>query len=429
MKEKFKLTGLEKSWILYDIGNSAFILLVSTLLPIYFNALAGGAGISESDYLAYWGYAGSVATVLVAIIGPICGTLADQKFKKPLFLASLALGAIGCAALGAAWSWLSFLVIFVIARVGYNSANVFYDSMLPEITTEERMDNVSTMGYALGYIGSVIPFVVCLVLVLLHDTFGMSQVTALIISFLITAIWWILCTVPLAKGYKQTAFHERTGNPVAQTFKQLGKTFMEAKKHKHIFVYLVAFFFFIDGVYTIIDMATAYGTALGLDTTGLLLALLVTQIVAFPFAILFGRLASKHDTGLLIKICILCYTGIAIFAIFLASLWQFWTLAVLVGMFQGGIQALSRSYLGKIIPAEQSGEYYGLMDICGKGASFVGTTLVAVVSQATEGMTFSFFGIPVVNTGVAVGSIAILFLIGYFLFCKADKLNKERVKA
>ena len=429
MKEKFKLTGLEKSWILYDIGNSAFILLVSTLLPIYFNALASGAGISESDYLAYWGYAGSIATVLVAIIGPICGTMADWNYKKPLFIGSLCLGAVGCAALGAAWGWLSFLVIFVIARVGYNSANVFYDSMLPEVTTEERMDNVSTMGYALGYIGSVIPFAVCLVLVLLHGTFGISQTTALVISFLLTAVWWVLCSVPLLKGYRQTAFHEGGGKPVGESFKQLARTFREAKKHKHIFLYLVAFFFFIDGVYTIIDMATAYGTALGLDSTGLLLALLVTQIVAFPFAILFGRLASKHDTGLLIKICILCYTGIAAFAIFLASLWQFWMLAVMVGMFQGGIQALSRSYLGKIIPAEQSGEYYGLMDICGKGASFVGTTLVAVVSQATEGMTFSVFGIPVVNTGLAVGSIGILFIIGFFLFCKADKLNKARQSA
>ena len=426
MREKMKLTSLEKSWILYDIGNSAFILLVSTLLPIYFNALASGAGISESDYLAYWGYAGSVATILVAIIGPICGTMADWKYKKPLFLGSVALGAIGCAALGAAWGWLSFLVIFVIARVGYNASIVFYDSMLPEITSEKRMDNVSTMGYALGYIGSVIPFAVCLVLVLMHDSFGMSQVTALIISFVLTAVWWIVCSVPLAKRYKQTAFHEGGGKPVGESFKQLARTFKEAKKHNHIFAYLIAFFFFIDGVYTIIDMATAYGTALGLDTTGLLLALLVTQIVAFPFAILFGRLATKYDTGLLIKICILCYTGIALFAIFLASLWQFWTLAVLVGMFQGGIQALSRSYLGKIIPAEQSGEYYGLMDICGKGASFVGTTLVAVVSQATEGMTFSFLGLPIVNTGLAVGSIAVLFIIGFFLFCKADKLNKAR---
>ena len=423
-----KLTKLEKSWILYDIGNSAFILLVTTLLPIYFNALASGAGISESDYLAYWGYAGSTATILVAILGPICGTLADQKYKKPLFLGALALGALGCAALSAAWSWLSFLVIFVIARVGYNSANVFYDSMLPEVTTEERMDHVSTMGYALGYIGSVIPFALCLVLVLLHDSFRPSQVPALLIPFLITAVWWVGCTVPLLKGYKQTAFRERVGNPVGQTFRQLGKTFMEARKHKHIFVYLLAFFFFIDGVYTIIDMATAYGASLGLDTTGLLLALLVTQIVAFPCSIIFGRLSAKYDTALLVKICIICYTGITVFAVFLRFQWQFWMLAVLVGMFQGGIQALSRSYLGKIIPAEQSGEYYGLMDICGKGASFVGTTLIAVISQATEDMTFSVFGLPVANTGIAVGSIAVLFAIGFVLFCKADKLNKARQK-
>ena len=409
MKEKFKLTSLEKSWILYDIGNSAFILLVSTLLPIYFNALASGAGISESDYLAYWGYAGSVATILVAIIGPICGTMADWNYKKPLFLGSLALGAIGCAALGVAWGWLSFLVIFIIARVGYNCANVFYDSMLPEITTEARMDNVSTMGYALGYIGSVIPFALCLVLVLLHDTFGMSQVTALIISFILTAVWWVVCSVPLAKRYKQTAFHENGGKPVGESFKQLARTFKEAKKHKHIFVYLVAFFFFIDGVYTIIDMATAYGSALGLDSTGLLLALLVTQIVAFPFAILFGRLAKNHSSEKLISICIMAYFGIAVFAIFLQHQWQFWTLAVLVGMFQGGIQALSRSYFTKIIPAEQSGEYFGLLDICGKGAAFLGTTIVSVVSQITGSM----------STGV--GMIALLFVIGFVLFRMAAK--------
>ncbi len=424
---KLKLTKLEKSWILYDIANSAFILLVSTLLPIYFEYLASSAGISQSDYLAYWGYAGSVATILVAFLGPVCGTLADRKgFKKPLFLLCLALGVAGCAALGVAWSWLAFLVIFVIARVGYNTCNVFYDSMLPEVTSNEKMDKVSTLGYALGYIGSVIPFLLCLAVVLGHDLFGIDQITGLIISFLITALWWLVCSLPLVKGYRQTAFREKTGRPVADTFRQLGKSFREARQHKHIFVYLIAFFFFIDGVYTIIDMATAYGKSLGLDTTGLLLALLVTQIVAFPCSIIFGRLSAKHDTGLLIKICILCYTGIALFAVFLASQWQFWLLAVLVGMFQGGIQALSRSYLGKIIPPERSGEYFGIMDICGKGASFVGTTLVAVVSQVTEGMTFSLFGLPIANTGLAVGSIAVLFIIGFLLFCKADKLNKAR---
>ena len=425
---KFKLTKLEKSWILYDVANSAFILLVSTLLPIYFKALASEANIKESDYLAYWGYAGSIATLLVAIIGPICGTMADQRgFKKPLFLLSIAVGIVGCLMLGVAWGWLSFLVIFVIAKVGYSSANVFYDSMLPEIADHDRMDRVSTLGYALGYIGSVIPFALCLVVVLGHKMFGIdNQITALIISFVITALWWLVCSLPLVKRYKQTAYQQSAGNPVAATFKQLARSFKEAKKHKHIFIYLIAFFFFIDGVYTIIEMATAYGESLNLDSTGLLLALLVTQIVAFPCSIIFGRFSAKYDTGLLLKICIICYTGIALFAVFLMQLWQFWTLAVLVGMFQGGIQALSRSYLGKIIPAEQSGEYYGLMDICGKGASFLGTFLVGTMAKLTGDKLFHILGLPVKGQGLAVGSIAILFIIGFILFCYADKLNKDR---
>ena len=426
MKQKFKLTPLEKHWVLYDIGNSAFILLVSTLLPIYFNTLASNAGLSESDYLAYWGYAGSIATLLVAIIAPICGTLADQNgFKKPLFMVCMAIGAVACALLGAAWSWLSFLVIFIIAKVGYSSSIVFYDSMITEITTNERMDTVSSLGYAYGYIGSVIPFILCLVVVLGYEVFGISQVTGLIIAFLITAVWWILCGIPLTKSYKQQTQNVIGGNPVAATFRQLAGTFREAKKHKHIFLYLIAFFFFIDGVYTIIDMATAYGKALGLDTTGLLLALLVTQFVAFPCSIIFGRLSAKHDTGKLIKVCIGAYTCITLFAMFLATQWQFWVLAVLVGMFQGGIQALSRSYLGKIIPAERSGEYYGLMDICGKGASFVGTTVVAVVSQATDGMSWNLLGLHIENEGIAVGTLVVLFAIGYVLFSKADKLSKQ----
>ena len=425
--KSMKLTSLEKHWILYDIGNSAFILLVATLLPIYFNTLAEGGGLSESDYLAYWGYAGSVSTLLVAIIAPICGTLADQRgFKKPLFLLCMFLGALGCAALGGAWSWLSFLVIFVIAKVGYSSSLVFYDSMLTEVTTPDRMDKVSSMGYAYGYIGSVIPFVLCLGLVLGYEFLGISQVTALIVAFVITAVWWIGCSMPLAKSYKQKAYQTSGANPIAATFRQLGKTFAEARKHKHIFLYLVAFFFFIDGVYTIIDMATAYGKALNLDTTGLLLALLVTQIVAFPFALLFGRLATKVDSGKLIKICIAAYTGITAFAVFLVVQWQFWVLAVLVGMFQGAIQALARSYLGKIIPAERSGAYYGLMDICGKGASFLGMLLISLINQLTEGVTVNIFGLTLRNANIAVSVLLVLFAIGFALFCKADQLNKER---
>ena len=408
-----KLTKREKSWILYDVGNSAFVLLVTTLIPIYFNALAGSAGISDTDYLAYWGYAGAISTLLVAIIGPVFGTLADRKnFKKPIFTVSLLLGAVTCAMMGFAWTWLAFLVVFVLSKVCYSSSLVFYDAMLPETTTEERMDSVSSQGYAWGYIGSCIPFIACLVIVLMHDKLGMSQSTAMSVAFILTAAWWVLMSVPLLKTYKQDKYVEASGNPFTQTFSRLWETFKNIRQEKHIFLFLLAFFFFIDGVYTIIDMAVAYGTTVGLDTTGLLLALLLTQFVAFPCSIIFGRLSAKFDSGTLIKVCIVAYTCVVIFAIFLTQQWQFWVLAVFVGMFQGGVQALSRSYFGKIIPPEKSGEYFGLYDICGKGASFMGTTLIAVVTQVSN------------NESIGVGALVVVFIVGIVVFTKADKACK-----
>ena len=428
MKERFQMTKLEKSWILYDVGNSAFVLLVATLLPIYFNALATSANINEELYLSYWSYAGSLATILVALVGPICGTLSDRKgFRKPIFLLCVALGVVGCAALGFANSWLLLLGIYILAKVGFNGSLVFYDAMLPEVAAQERIDKVSSHGYAWGYIGSVIPFVLCLVLVLAGESFGLSQTNAMIISFLLTAVWWAVFTVPLTRRYKQTAYVERGAHPMADSFRQIAATFRKAREQKHVFVYLLAFFFFINGVYTIIDMATAYGTDLGLDTTGLLLALLLTQIVAFPCAIIFGKLSAKHDSAKLLKICIICYTGITLFAVFLMTQWQFWLLATLVGMFQGAVQALSRSYLGKIVPPEQSGEFYGLMDICGKGASFVGMAMVGLINQLTAGVEIPLFGdLKLQNANIAVSGLVVLFIIGYILFCKADKLNKAR---
>lgn len=402
---KFKLTKAEKHWILYDVGNSAFVLLVATILPIYFNYLAESGGLSDTEYLAYWGYAASAATLVVALLGPVFGTLADTKgFKKPIFLITILVGAIGCISLGLAKQWLLFLIIYVIAKIGYNGSLIFYDSMLSDITSRERMDRVSSHGYAWGYIGSCIPFLVCLALVLGSGAIGLSMETAMMLSFAIVALWWIGMSLPLLRGYRQKHYVERQPHAIAESFRRLGRTFANVRKEKKIFIFLLAFFFYIDGVYTIIDMATAYGTALGFDTTGLLLALLLTQVVAFPFAIIFGRLAQKYPTEHLITVCILAYTGIAVFAMFLSTQTQFWILAVLVGMFQGGVQALSRSYFTKIIPAAQSGEYFGLMDICGKGASFVGTTLVGVVSQATN------------NINLGVGVIAILFVVGIFFF-------------
>lgn len=400
-----KLTKEEKNWILYDVGNSAFTLLIATIMPLYFNYLAEQAGLSSVDYLAYWGYAASVATLFVVFIGPVFGTLADTKgFKKPVFSVALAVGVAACVLMGFAKQWLVFLVIYVIAKTGYSASLIFYDSMLADVTTADRMDQVSSQGYAWGYIGSCVPFVVCLMIVLGAGKLGISMELAMGISFFVTAAWWVLMTVPMLKTYRQKNYVERKPHAFRESFARIGKTFLNVRKEKKIFLFLLAFFFYIDGVYTIIDMATAYGSALGLDSTGLLLALLVTQIVAFPCTILFGRLARRFRTEHLITVCVVAYIGIALFACVLRTQTQFWILAIFVGMFQGGIQALSRSYYAKIIPAEQSGEYFGLLDICGKGASFIGTAIVSVVSQLTGD----------INKGVAM--IVVLFVVGVVLF-------------
>lgn len=406
-----KLTKLEKYWILYDVGNSAFILLVATIVPIYFNYLASLAKISEVDYLAYWGYASSFTTLIVAIIGPVLGSIVDTKgYKKPIFTISMIIGVMGLACFSVPKSWIIFLSVFVIAKIGYNASLIFYDSMLLDITDDKRMDYVSSQGYAWGYIGSCVPFVVSLVFVLFYEKMGIPFNSAMTIAFLINALWWLGMTLPLLKNYKQVNFVEKQEHPIRDSFKRLGHTLSTLNEDKKVFFYLISFFFYIDGVYTIIEMATAYGSALGLNTNGLLIALLVTQIVAFPFALIFGRLSKKYPTDKLIKVCIVAYTGIALFAIQLDKQWEFWILAIFVGMFQGAIQALSRSYFAKIIPPKKSGEYFGLFDICGKGASFMGTTLVGLISQLTGHM----------NYGVAM--ISVMFVIGFYFFQKAAKL-------
>ena len=403
--KKFSPTGLERAWILYDVGNSAFVLLVATLIPIFFNALAEEGGLSSVEYLAYWGYAASAVTIITAVLSPILGTLADTRgFKKPIFILCLVVGVAGCCAMGVAKTWLPFLLIFVFAKVGFSGSLVFYDSMLSDVTTPDRMDVVSSRGYAWGYIGSCVPFVVCLALVLGSGAIGLSQMTALNITLFITAAWWLAMTLPLLKTYRQLHYVEVEKHAIRQSFARIGHTLRHLHEDKQVFWFLLAFFCYIDGVYTIIDMATAYGTALGLDTTGLLLALLLTQIVAFPSALIFGRLSAKYPSTTLIPVCIAAYAGIALFAFFLTQQWQFWVLAFVVGMFQGGVQALSRSHFAKIIPPEKSGEYFGLFDICGKGASFLGTMIVSVGSQLTG------------SANVGVGSLIVLFLVGFVLF-------------
>lgn len=407
---KDKLTPIEKKWIMYDVGNSAFILLATTVIPIVFNNLAK-AHLSDSDYLAYWGYAVSLSTIIVALLSPILGSIADGKGKKKLmYVVFMAIGVIGCGALPFTTYWLLFLALYVVSKVGFNGSLVFYDSMLTDITTDERMDKVSSHGYAWGYIGSCIPFVISIAMISLGPKIGVSTQGAIIFAFVLTALWWLVFSIPLYKSYEQKYFVPKASDKV---FSKLKETFREIKSDKSVYLFLIAFFFYIDGVYTIINMATAYGTSLGLSSTGLMLALLVTQIVAFPCALYFAKISKNKKTSSLIKVCIAAYTAIALYAVQLDKLYEFWILAVGVGMFQGAIQALSRSYYGKIIPKEKSAEYFALMDIFGKGASIVGTMIVSIVSQVTDSQNKAIIAIPV------------LFIIGLIVFNMAAKENRE----
>ena len=405
---------LEKSWICYDIGNSAFTLMVSTIIPIWFNTLAVADGVSDSQYLAYWSYATSIATILVAIIGPVFGSIADNKnFKKPMFMVALAIGVIGCLIMGVAPNWTLYLVTFVVAKVAYQASLVFYDSMLVDVTTPERMDIVSSQGYALGYLGSCIPFVIALVLFVLGNPSFVGIIPeklSIAAAFIIVAVWWFVVTIPLLKNYRQKYYVENTSGMISSSFSRLFGTLKNMyKNEKKVFFFLIAFFFYIDGVYTIIDEAVAIGTALGLNQIGLLVVLLLTQVVAFAFATLFGKLSKKYSSTTLISICIGGYFVVAIYALFMSALWQFAIMAFIVGMFQGAIQALSRSYYAQIIPANASGEYFGIYDICGKGAAFMGTTLVGITVTLTD------------SINIAVGTLGILFILGIFFFRKALK--------
>ena len=404
---------LEWSWILYDVGNSAFTLLISTIMPIYFNGLAEADGIAKEVATAYWGYAASIVTLCVAVLSPIFGTLSDFKgYKRPVFMLFAIMGVLGCAALGIPMPWLIFLIVFILTKIFYSGSLAFYDAMLVDMTTPKRADIVSSKGYAFGYIGSCIPFLISIVVVLFS---GLPYSASMPIALVINAVWWIGFTIPLLKNYRQTHFVPRTPHAIRDNFKRLFSVFSkksDVPNKKGIILFLVAFFLYIDGVYTVIDMATSFGDTLGFDTTNLLLALLLTQIIAFPAAIIMGKLAGKVKNDILILICIVAYTGIAVFAVFMNAVWQFWVLACAVGLFQGGVQALSRSYFAKIIPPDQSGCLFGILDIFGKGAAFLGTLLVGVVTHATGS----------VNLGAI--PIACLLAAGIVVFLFAAKVNR-----
>ncbi|WP_418867238.1 MFS transporter [Senegalimassilia anaerobia] len=398
------LSKRERSWVLYDVGNSAYVMLAATLIPIYFSAIAEPG----SSAVVAWGYATTVASLALALLMPFLGSLADLKGNKKKFLAgTIGTGAVSLAVMGVPGNAMVFLVIYVFSSVMLNASLVFYDAFLVDATEQERYDEVSSQGYAWGYIGSCIPFIVCLVIVLFGSGFGIGQLDGIRISFVITAVWWLVFSVPVLRDVHQTHFKAREAHLFRHTLKGLAGTCKKIARDKRLLMYMLAFFFYIDGVHTIITMSTSYGTDLGIDSTQLVLALLVTQFVAFPSAIAYGRLAGRFGTKRMLLIAVFAYFCITLFAaFFLRSAAEFWVLAVCVGLFQGGIQALSRSEFGKLIPKENANEYYGFFDIFGKYATIMGTLLVSVFTQLTGSSSYG------------VLSVAVLFIVGFILLWK-----------
>ena len=415
----FKLNKVEKSWVFYDWANSAYTLTITTaILPLYFKAVFENAGGTAAVSTAYWGYANSIATLLLAIAAPILGTIADYKgYKKKFFKLFFVLGIIATALLALVpdASWILLLFLFILSQIGFSGSNVFYDAFLVDVTTEDRMDRVSTMGFALGYIGSTIPFIISMAIVMLSKLkiIGLSANAASKIAFVITAIWWAVFTIPMLKRVNQVHGVEIEPNPVKNSFIRIGKTFKDIKNHKKVFLFLIAYFFYIDGVDTIIKMSSAYGSDLGIKSEMLLLILLVTQFVAFPFAIIYGKLSEKFKGKTMLYVGIIVYTIICIYAYFLKTTLDFWILAMLVGTSQGGIQALSRSYYSKLVPKENANEFFGFYNIFGKFAAVMGPFLMGIVTQITGKSNYGVF------------SIIALFIIGGILLIRVPENNEK----
>ena len=530
-----RFTRIEKSWIIYDWGNSVYAtIIMAAVFPIYFtNVMAESGGGGD----IWWGTATSIATLVLAVLAPILGAIADFRgMKKKLFSAFLVLGLVFTTLMALTDNWQLMLVGYVFSYIGFAGSLLFYDSFLTDVTTADRMDRVSAWGYAMGYLGgSTIPFVISIALILFGESIGISGTLAVKLSCLLCVLWWALFSIPILRNVHQTHYEDKpAGALVVGTFRNIRRTLVDIVKNKAIFVFMIAYFFYIDGVNTVIHMATAYGSSLGLGTTGMILALLVTQIVAVPFSIGFSKLSAKIGSIKMISIAIVVYFVICtvgfymgfslepsqkvytdgfnsvvnqaadsaelkildstgrdkfllsideilkksdeklagsdrteLFAANIAAAvseaekeWPdsaqrtavqntltligskgevylndvgryadyadalkraamlFWGMAVLVGTCQGGIQALSRSFFGKLIPPSRSNEFYGFFDIFGKFAAVMGPALYALVASATGRSSFGIL------------SLMLLFAIGLLTIVLGRKhLRQAEIQA
>ena len=411
------------SWAFYDWGNSAYSTTVMAgFFPLFFKEYwADPHNPNQSTF--YLGMANSIASIVVASLAPLLGSIADQGSAKKKFLIFFAF--LGVIMTGGLWmisqgNWQMAVLFYVIATIGFASGNVFYDSLLPGLASEERVDVVSSLGFGLGYLGGGLLFLVNVFMYLKPEIFGISDgATAIKLSFLSVAVWWAVFTIPLILFVPEPKNYDAVDikNAIQMGWIQLIQTFDEIRNMKVVGTFLLAYFFYIDGVDTIIKMAVDYGMSLNFSGESLIIALLIVQFVAFPAALIYGQLASKVGIKTAIMIGIIAYSFITFLGYFITKAWHFYVLAILIGLFQGGIQALSRSLYTRIIPVEKSAEFFGFYNMLGKFAAIIGPALMGTISLVTG------------SARLGILSILLLFILGAFFLNKVDLDEGKRLAA
>ncbi|MDR0752316.1 MAG: MFS transporter [Christensenellaceae bacterium] len=467
-KTGFQLTKNERNWTLYDCGNSA-VFMFFVLVGVSIGDLAHNVPFFGENPTTTMSIFNSVSGLIIAILGPVLGAIADNRGrKKSLFKFFIIMGLFGCY--GALFANISsffasdiaFFVIFLIFAmlilIGLGGSLLFYDSMLADVTTPARSDRVSSSGYAVGYVGSLVPFIVCLLIYYFFmdpaysvETYGVSEDTAyallrlaISVCIVLSGTWWLIWSRPLLKTYKQITGVDPVPHQIKDAFIKLGKTFKELKKYKAPFLFLFAFFFYVNGVNTVIALSATYAkdvltiTQPSLETSDLniflIVALIMTQIVAASMSIVFGKLANKTGARPLIIVCVLGYLGFVTYGVFMRTIFDFFVLAFGVGVFLGGIQALSRSYYSKLAPIEKQTEFFGLYDIFNKSSNFLGSFIYAGITTALIGvpggvklyLTDEFY---LSHPQIGVACLAVFFLVGFILLLciphnSADKDKK-----
>jgi UMF1 family MFS transporter len=412
-----------RAWCMYDWANSAFVTtIMAAMFPPFYRSLVIAAGLADSAATAYWGYTASIALLLIAVVAPVLGAIADYTGGKKRYIAAfVGLGVLCTAAfvfIGTD-TWQLASLLYIGGNIGFAGAEIFYESLLPHIAQKDDIDQVSTQGYALGYLGGGILLVINVLWFMKPHWFGMPDTGfALRASFFSVAVWWALFSLPLFRHVPEPPAARRAGSqvhPIQAGFSRLAVTFREVKHYRQLLLFLIAFWIYNDGIGTIIKMATAYGDEIGIGLTDMTIALIITQFVGIPFAFLFGKLAKKLGTKRSVMLALGVYTAISIVGFFMKTPLVFYILAFAVGMVQGGSQALSRSLYGAMVPKHKAAEFFGFFSTSAKFAGIVGPLLFGIVGQLAGGSRLSIL------------SLIVFFVVGGILLTRVDEQEGIRV--